>query len=135
MELVNETYDLSVSEIPNDAVKGKVLDEAVETIVMLLSPFVPHIAEELWHMLGKSGSIFKAKWPEYDKSAIVENVVTMVVQVNGKLRSKVEAPADIKEDALKAIVLEDPKIKENLKGKTVKKFIVVPKKLVNIVIG
>ena len=134
MELVNETYDLLASDSGSDAVKQKALDEAVEAVVMLLSPFVPHIAEELWHILGKPNSIFKMKWPEYDRSAIVEDVVTMVVQVNGKLRSKVEVSSEIKEEDLKVRVLEDPKIKEITKGKTVKNFIVVPKKLVNIVV-
>jgi leucyl-tRNA synthetase len=135
MELVNETYDLLASESGSDAVKQKVLSEAVEAVVILLSPFVPHIAEELWHMLGKPNSIFKMKWPEYDRSAIIEDVVTMVVQVNGKLRSKVEVPSDIKEEGLKEKVLADPKIKELTSGKTIKNFIIVPKKLVNIVIS
>ncbi|MCX5668024.1 MAG: class I tRNA ligase family protein [Candidatus Omnitrophica bacterium] len=134
MELVNETYNLLISESGNDAVRQKVLDEAVEAVVILLSPFVPHIAEELWHISGKPNSIFKTKWPEYDRSAIVEDVVTMVVQVNGKLRSKVEVSSGIKEGDLKVRVLEDPKIKEITKGKTIKNFIVVPKKLVNIVV-
>jgi len=135
MELVNETYNLLISESGNNAVRQKVLDEAVEAVVILLSPFVPHIAEELWHILGKPNSIFKTKWPEYDRSAIVEDVVTIVVQVNGKLRSKVEVPSDIKEEGLKERVLADPRIKELTSGKTIKNFIIVPKKLVNIVIG
>ena len=135
MELVNGTYDLLVSESGSDAVRQKTLGEAVEAVVVLLSPFVPHIAEELWHILGKPNSIFKTKWPEYDRSAIVEDVVTMVVQVNGKLRSRVEVSSEIEEEDLKVRVLEDPQIKEITKGKTVKNFIVVPKKLVNIVVG
>jgi leucyl-tRNA synthetase len=136
MELVNETYDF----LTQDAVRtthnetGKVLTNAVETIIILLSPFVPHIAEELWRVIGKENSIFKAKWPAYDKAVIVADVVTMVVQVNGKLRSKVDVPFNIKEDELKTRVLSDPKVKELSAGKTVKKFIVVPKKLVNIVL-
>ena len=132
MELVNEAYDyLSKTE---QKWQEKVLSEAVETIIILLSPFVPHIAEELWQMIGKENSIFKTKWPAHDKSAIVEEVVTMVVQVNGKLRSKVEVPFDIKEEELKTKVLSDPKIKELSANKTIKNFIVVPKKLVNIVL-
>jgi len=111
------------------------LNEAIEAIIILLSPFVPHIAEELWERIGKKNSIFKTKWPEYDRSAIVEDVVTMVVQVNGKLRSRVEVPSGIKEEELKVKVLSDPKIKELTSGKIVKNFIVVPKKLVNIVVA
>jgi leucyl-tRNA synthetase len=136
MELVNATNDFLTNDeqrTTNDATGGRALNEAVETVVMLLSPFVPHIAEELWHILGKSGSIFKVKWPEYDKSAIVEDIVTMVVQVNGKLRSKVEVPADITENDLKEKILADPKIKDITSGKTIRNFIIVPKKLVNIV--
>ncbi|MDP2928774.1 MAG: class I tRNA ligase family protein, partial [Candidatus Omnitrophota bacterium] len=130
MELVNETYEfLSKSEG-----QEKTLNEAIEAIIILLSPFVPHIAEELWERIGKKNSIFKTKWPEYDRSAIVEDVVTMVVQVNGKLRSRVEVPSGIKEEELKTKVLSDPKIKELTSGKIVKNFIVVPKKLINIVI-
>jgi leucyl-tRNA synthetase len=131
MELVNAANDF----LTNNAAGGEVLNEAVESIVILLSPFVPHIAEELWHILGKPNSIFKMKWPEYDKSAIVEDIVTMVVQVNGKLRAKVQIPADIKEGDLRQMVLADPKIKELTSGVTIKNFIIVPKKLVNIVIG
>ena len=137
MELVNATYDFLTQDArrkTHDAIGDRVLHEAVEAVVTLLSPFVPHIAEELWHILGKPSSIFKTKWPEYDRSAIVEDVVTIVVQVNGKLRSKVEVPSEIKEGDLKVRVLEDPKIKEIIKSKTVKNFIVVPKKLVNIVV-
>ncbi|MDP3730868.1 MAG: class I tRNA ligase family protein, partial [Candidatus Omnitrophota bacterium] len=130
MELVNTTYDVLGSRG-----EEKVLNEAVEAVIILLSPFVPHIAEELWHILGKSSSIFKTKWPEYDRLAIIADVVTMVVQVNGKLRSKVEVPPDIKEESLKEKVFADPKIKELTSGKTVKNFIIVPKKLVNIVTG
>jgi leucyl-tRNA synthetase len=135
MELVNETYDLLADGSGLDSIKQKVMYEAAEAVIMLLSPFVPHIAEELWHMLGKPNSIFRVKWPEYDRSAMVEDTVTMVVQVNGKLRSKVEVPSDIKEDGLKEKVLADPKIREIASGKAIKKFIIVPKKLVNIVIG
>jgi len=134
MELVNEAYDLLGKERDNDSVKQEVLNEAIEAVIILLSPFVPHIAEELWRIIGKEKSIFKISWPSYDKSAIVEEVVTMVVQVNGKLRSKVEVPFDIKEEELKSKVLSDPKIKELSTGKVLKNFIIVPKKLVNVVL-
>jgi leucyl-tRNA synthetase len=135
MELVNAANDFIGSGPEGAGLGGGVLNEAVEAVVILLSPFVPHIAEELWHILGKPNSIFKMRWPEYDRSAIVEDIVTMVVQVNGKLRSKVEVPSDIKEEGLKELVLADPRIKELTAGKTIKNFIIVPKKLVNIVIG
>ncbi|MFA5144153.1 MAG: leucine--tRNA ligase [Candidatus Omnitrophota bacterium] len=132
MELVNQTYD-SVVHGPQS--EDNVVNEAVETIVILLSPFVPHIAEEMWQRLGKESTIFKSKWPSYDKAAIVENVLTIPVQVNGKLRSKVEVPAGIDNDSLKERVMADPKVKSWTAGKTVKDFIIIPKKLVSIVVS
>jgi len=101
---------------------------------MLLSPFVPHIAEEMWQKLGKSGSIFRSKWPPYDKEAVIEEIITIPVQINGKLRSKVEVPREINEESLKKAVLADPNVQKWVEGKELKKFIVVPKKLVNIVV-
>jgi leucyl-tRNA synthetase len=85
-------------------------------------------------MAGREGSIFKTKWPEYDRTAIVEDIVTMVIQVNGRLRAKIGVPSDIKEEDLKARTFSEPRIKEFTSGKTIRNFIVVPKKLVNIVV-
>ena len=137
MELVNEAYYFLTDDkkrAANGAAGQKTLDDAVEAIIMLLSPFVPHIAEELWRMIGRENSIFKAPWPAYEKSAIAEEIITMVVQINGKVRSRLEVPFDITEDELKAKVLSDPKIKELSANKMIKNFILVPKKLVNIVL-
>lgn len=134
MELVNETYDLLGKEALLGPVRGEVLNDAASAVVILLSPFVPHIAEELWQILGKENSIFKVKWPTYDKYAITADVITMVVQVNGKLRSRLEVPFGIEEDKLKEAVLSDTKIKEFIHGRAIRNLIVVPKKLVNIVI-
>ncbi|MBI5124425.1 MAG: leucine--tRNA ligase [Candidatus Omnitrophica bacterium] len=137
MELVNETYDFiahDAQRTTHDGIAMKALNDAIEVIIILLSPFVPHITEELWQILGKENSILKVKWPAYDKSAIVEEVVTIPVQVNGKLRSKIEVPFNISEDELKKKVLEDAKVKAFVGGKSVTKFVIVPKKLVNIVI-
>ena len=131
MELVNETYEALGAP---ERCGADVSREAVESIVILLSPFVPHIAEEMWQLLGKSGSIFKCEWPSYDKAAIVERSVTIAIQVNGKLRSRIEAPFDITEDALKRTVLSDPKVKNWIGEREVRDFIIVPKRLVNIVI-
>lgn len=140
MELVNEAYDyIAKKETKRQRDKetklqDTVLKEAVEAVIVLLSPFVPHMCEELWHMRGKENSIFKAVWPAYDKSAIVEEVITMVIQINGKVRSKIEVPFNINDEELKKRALSDPKIKELSANKTIRSFIVVPKKLVNIVL-
>ena len=101
---------------------------------MLLAPFVPHIAEEMWHSLGKKNSIFRCEWPSYDKDLIVADTISIPVQINGKLRSKVEVPFDITEDALKEAVLAESGVQRWIKDARVKKFVVVPKKLVNIVV-
>ncbi len=124
MELVNAIYQNLDKDI----------EEAVRAVVLLLAPFVPHICEEMWQALGNKESIFKAAWPFYDKNMLVEEVVTYVVQVNGKVRSKIEAPADIKEEQLKELVLSDEKLKPWLSGKPPKKLILVPGKLLNLVV-
>jgi leucyl-tRNA synthetase len=134
MELVNETYDVLGASSKGQVARDDVIGEAVESVVILLSPLVPHIAEEMWHSLGKENSIFKCKWPSYDKKAILETVLTIPIQVNGKLRTKIEVPAGIDNDALKALVMADPKVKSWIGGKDVKDFIIIPKKLVNVVI-
>jgi leucyl-tRNA synthetase len=132
MELVNASYDFLARSDTGEC--PVVLKYAVESAVVLLSPFVPHIAEELWRSLGGSGSILKAKWPSYDPSILVESVVTIPIQVNGKLRSKVEVPFDIGEDALKKLVLSDQKVISYSAGKQVKDIIIIPKKMVNVVL-
>lgn len=134
MELVNETYDALAKE-GSAGTTNAVLEEAIESVVVLLSPFVPHIAEEMWRSLGKTDSIFRHQWPSYDKSAIVAKVITIPVQVNGKLRSKIEIPFDISDDELKKAVLSDQKVMSWIGDNVVKNFIIIPKKLVNVVLG
>ncbi len=124
MELVNEIYQNLNSDI----------SEAVKTTVLLLSPFAPHLAEEMWQGMGNKESILKAGWPKYDEKFLKESSVTLVIQVNGKVRSRVEVPKDITEEKLQALVLGDQKVQQWLAGKPLKKFIVVPQKLVNLVI-
>ena len=103
-------------------------------LIIMLSPIVPHFAEELWQSLGNKESIFKASWPKYDAGLLVEENVELVLQVNGKVRSKIEVPRDISEDKLKELVSKDEKLIPWLDGKTPKKIIIIPQKLVNIVI-
>ncbi|NQT95008.1 MAG: leucine--tRNA ligase, partial [Candidatus Omnitrophica bacterium] len=128
MELVNATYD--------ELDKGDlaIVREATQTTVCLLGPFVPHIAEELWERLGNKPSLFNYGWPVFDENKAKEDMLVLPVQVNGKLRSKVETLPDISEDELKKKVLSDEKIKNWIDGKDIRKFIIVPKKLVNIVV-
>lgn len=130
MELVNKIY--LVKGEKKDISKS--IKEAVKTTIILLSPFVPHICEELWRKLGEKKSIFRAKWPSFDSEALKTEEVTIVVQVNGKVRSRFTAPLNATEKELKDIVLNDSSIKKWIGSSPLKKFIAIPNKLVNIVI-
>ena len=120
----------------NNAYKADSLPlEYVEGLVKLLSPVVPHITEELWSKLGHVGSIAYAKWPTYDESKLVEDVVEIVVQINGKVRQHLHVSKDASREELQALALNDERIKQELADKEVKKVIAVPGKLVSIVVA
>jgi len=131
MELLN-TLQSTELDSPQSA---PVMKEALQSMVLLLAPFVPHIAEELWQQLGHTEQISAAAWPDYDRNAVVDDEVLVVVQVNGKLRSKITVAAGTDEDVLKAQALADEKIQPFLQGVQVRKVICVPGKLINIVVG
>ena len=130
MELVNE---LNAFEI-NDDVDKQVVKEAIKAIILLLSPIVPHICNRLWLDLGYDSSIIDESWPTHNPELMVQENVEIVIQVNGKLRSKITVDQSIDDKALEELVMMDEKIKKHTDGHTVKKIIIVPKKLVNIVI-
>jgi len=109
--------------------KKELTKETVEKTLILLSPFAPHIAEELWQKLGHKQSIFLEKWPKYDSKLIQEKSITLIVQINGKVRDK-----NISEEEARELALKSKKIKGWIENKEIKKFIFVPKKLINIVI-
>jgi leucyl-tRNA synthetase len=132
MELVNS---INAFEPKNHPANAAVLKEAVESVVLLLAPFVPHISEELWECLGHRECPEVSGWPEFDPSAAVEDELLIVVQVNGKLRGKITVDASATEDEVKTTALSDERVKSFTDGKTVKKVIYVPGKLVNIVVG
>ncbi|ABO68087.1 Leucyl-tRNA synthetase [Geobacillus thermodenitrificans NG80-2] len=118
----------------NEAYKAEQMKkEYMEGFVKLLSPVCPHIGEELWQKLGHTDTIAYEPWPTYDEAKLVEDVVEIVIQINGKVRAKLNVPADLSKEALEERALADEKIKEQLAGKTVRKVITVPGKLVNIV--
>ena len=102
--------------------------------LILLSPFVPHLAEELWQKLGHKNSIFFEKWPRYDPKLIKEERVILVIQVNGKVRDKIEVEANISEDEAKELAISQEKVQKWIEGKDIKKVIFVPGKLINIVV-
>jgi leucyl-tRNA synthetase len=143
MELVNEISRLAVSgerlaqkdtTTDNRQPITETLKEAIETVVILLSPFVPHIAEEMWEKLGHKESVLKTPWPKYDPAIIRQEIISIVIQVNGKMRSKIDVSGQITEEELKQQVLADEKVKKWIQDKPVKNFIVVAGRLVNIVV-
>lgn len=127
MELMN-----AINEYPEDADRGT-LAEALETAVILLAPFVPHLTEELWRAMGHETSVHEQPWPSYDPEMLVEEEVEMAVQINGRVRDKLVVPVTADRETVEQLALNQERIKNHLSGKTVRKVIVVPKKLVNIV--
>jgi leucyl-tRNA synthetase len=107
----------------------------LEAFVLLLSPLAPHLAEELWRALDHPETLAYEPWPPFDPALTKADEIEVPVQVNGKLRARLTVPADIDEASLRSTALEDPRVQDQLKGKEVRKVIVVPKKLVNIVVG
>ncbi len=131
MELVNEMYRYKQQA---EAVDYTLLRGVSDRLVLVLSPFVPHIAEELWQRLGHDKAICKEAWPAFDPSALVLDTVEIVVQLNGKVRMKADVPADLTREALSEMMLEDDAVKELVADKEIVKVIAVPGKLVNIVV-
>jgi leucyl-tRNA synthetase len=108
--------------------------EAVDTLLLLMAPVTPHIAEELWVRRGKPYSIHQQKWPAFDAAAAAEELITLVVQINGKVRDRIEVAADISEADAKATALASENVQKHLEGKEPKKIVYVTGKLVSIVI-
>ena len=118
----------------NEAYKADTIaKDYVEGFVKMLSPVCPHIAEELWEKLGNEGTITYEAWPTFDESKLVEDEIEIVVQVNGKLKAKLYVPSDATREKMEEIALADDAVKESIEGKTIRKVIAVPGKLVNIV--
>ena len=114
---------------------GAVMKEALGSMVQMLAPFVPHVTEELWQRMGNTTPLSETPWPDYDREAVVDDEALVVIQVNGKLRSKFTVPAGTDEETMKAIALADEKVQPFMEGKQVRKVICIPGKLVNIVVG
>ncbi|OGF04452.1 MAG: leucine--tRNA ligase [Candidatus Edwardsbacteria bacterium RIFOXYD12_FULL_50_11] len=134
MELTNEVQDaFPVKEDMPATDHPCLVSEILETMTLLMAPFTPHMSEELWQMLGHKGTTYKAQWPKSDPQVAANEEITLVVQVNGKLRDRITVPADISDEELKKTALNSEQVKKYLVGVNVKKVVVVPKKLVNIV--
>jgi leucyl-tRNA synthetase len=137
MELVNELYAVEerVARTPaSEIIPASLWSEVQRDLVLLLAPFAPHLANELWEMLGEKGSLLRAPWPKYDSALAKEDEIEIPVQINGKLRGLIVVPAGSTDDVIRERALSDEKIKAAVAGKQVVKVIVVPGKLVNIVV-
>jgi leucyl-tRNA synthetase len=131
MELLNALYKYD-ADVEN---KNNVLfHDAITDLIRLLSPFAPHFAEEMWEKLGKSGSIFNENWPMWDESAMIKDVVEIAIQVNGKVKGRMEIPTSAEQKEIEQMVMESAEIKDMLEGKQVAKIIVIKNRLVNIVV-
>ncbi len=131
MELVNGIQAFPQKNLPQN---GALLREAIESTLLLLYPFVPHFTEELWEKIGHTGGIEEAGWPVFDEEAAADEELLIVVQVNGKLRGRVTVPVDATEESVKSLAFADDKVTTHLEGKTPRKIIYVPGKLLNIVV-
>jgi leucyl-tRNA synthetase len=129
MELVNDLYKFAENHKPPDAHFYFCLQQ----LILILAPMAPHLAEELWQMIGAPPSVFDQKWPSYDQAALLLDTVTMVVQINGKLRGSFVVPKDVNEDDFTSIVMKDERISRHLDDKKILNRIFVPGKLLNIV--
>ncbi len=134
MELVNLLYQNEEKMKGDMPYALGVWREALESVVILLSPIVPHICEELWEIMGNTESITAVPWPEYEPEALKDEEVLIVIQVNGKLRGRMMVGAHASEEEVKETVLAHQRIQELLKDQTVKRFVLVPRKLVNLVV-
>jgi leucyl-tRNA synthetase len=148
MELVNEMYAFSESTVRGAPARAEaatggaerlqtiaVLREASDALVLMISPFAPHTAEELWHMLGHVGGLAAATWPSYDPEVAKPDEVVVPVQVNGKLRSRMTAPADASEEQLRERALADPAVRAYTAGKTIRKVVIAKGPLVSVVVS
>jgi leucyl-tRNA synthetase len=109
-----------------------IAQEAWTAVVLMLAPIVPHVCERLWEGLGHQ-DLLAQRWPEVDEAALEQDAITLVVQVNGKLRGRVDVAVDADQEAVKAAAMEEPNVVRFIEGKTIRKVIVVPGKLVNVV--
>jgi leucyl-tRNA synthetase len=138
MELTNEIHAFDQAVDKNGALSYldvEVAREAFEALIRMLAPFVPHISEELWESFGHAESLSRARWPEFSNELAREEEIEVAVQVNGKLRSRIFASSDAGDEQLREAALADEKVKAATAGRDIVKVIVIPKKLVNVVVG
>jgi leucyl-tRNA synthetase len=148
MELVNELYAFSDGTPHGAPTRGEapvarieraqtiaVLREAIDALVLMIAPFAPHTAEELWQMIGHPESLAQASWPAFDPEVARAEEVVVPVQINAKVRARLTVPAGLTDDELQTRALEDPAVKSHTTGKTIRKVVVAKGPLVSVVVG
>jgi leucyl-tRNA synthetase len=133
MELLNGTKALD--DLPGDPDSLRLLGMTLRTLALLLAPFAPHFAEEVWEALGEEGRVSVQNWPGFDPGATLDETVNIAVQVNGKVRATVKVSKDATKEQLEEAAKADEKVQKWLEGKTIRRIVVVPGRLVNIVVG
>ena len=113
---------------------GSITEDAIETLILVMSPFMPHAAEQMWRNIGRETFTLRESWPAFDESKTASETVTVVVQVASKLRARIEVPAGAGKEELESAALAEEKVRESLAGRQPRKVIVVPGRLVNIVV-
>jgi leucyl-tRNA synthetase len=134
MELVNALYLAQPPDPRQRPLECAVLRKALETTLVLLSPFAPHLTDEIWESMGHRIPLLQVPWPSYREDALQREQIVLVVQVNGKVRGKIEVPAAASEEEIQSVALEDEKVKRFLAGKAPRRIVHVPQRLVNIVV-
>ena len=134
MELFNELNDFNPNPVSASAADVVIVREALESLVLMLAPFSPHVAEEMWEKLGHADGLLTAHWPVADPELARSAELEIPIQVNGKLRSRVITSPDVSEEDLRAAALADDKVRALMAGHEVVKVVIVPRRLVNIVI-
>jgi len=133
MELVNATY-LYVQDMPLSEQNQKVIENTKITLIKLMAPFAPHLAEELWEQIGQTDSIFNSSWPVYDEKRLVTETVPFVIQINGKVRSQIDAPVDADQETVMELVMKDEKAHRYIQEKSIVKTVHIKNKLLNLVV-
>jgi len=137
-DIENFKFNTAISQLmicANELDKEEKIEKKIfEDFLKLLAPFAPHIAEEIWQILGNKKSIFLSSWPKWDEKLIKEETITLIVQVNGKVRDKIKVEADISKEKAKELAMKSEKVKKWIEGKEIKRLVFVPGKLINIVV-
>ncbi|MEW6115155.1 MAG: class I tRNA ligase family protein, partial [Thermodesulfobacteriota bacterium] len=134
-EMTNELMKVTSDEADQAPDVAEAMMEALRTTAVLLSPFVPHVAEELWEALGGNPGMVRITWPAFDPEFLTEDEMLIVVQVNGKKRGEIRVPVDAAEDLVREKSLAEPNVQKFVEGKTLRKAVYVPGRIMNLVVG